>query len=106
MIMKDGTIECSGSSLFLKQKLCTNFRITFIRDENNIKNESITNFIESYTPNAKLLSNVGNEMKYLMPKKDKYLLSSLFGELEKQKHILGINSFEVCDATMDDVFNK
>lgn len=65
---------------------------------------SITSLIYSHIPEAKLDSNVGAELSYILPHEMSQKFESLFAELDLKKSELGVASYNVSTTTMEEVF--
>ncbi|KAK7086049.1 ATP-binding cassette sub- A member 3 [Halocaridina rubra] len=102
-IMANGVIQCCGSSLFLKKKYGTGYRLIIVKDKDcNVG--AITNVIQSHISDAELDQNVGAELSYVLPNADVSKFEALFLQIEKQKNKLKISSFGASQTTMDEVF--
>ena len=64
----------------------------------------ITYLVESYVPQAKLETNVGAELSYILPHESSDKFEDLFTELEENRTQLGISSYGASVTTMEEVF--
>ena len=61
-------------------------------------------FLKSYIPEAKMESNIGTELSFLLPHDSSPLFQRLFSAMEGQQEELGISSYGVTVTTMEEVF--
>lgn len=66
----------------------------------------ITHVIQSHVPTAEMASNIGSELKYILPHDSSSSFYALFSELEKRKENLKISSYGASITTMEEVFIK
>jgi len=62
--------------------------------------------IKVYVPGARLESNVGAELSFVLPKEQSPQFATLFGYIEQNQASLGIASFGVSVTTLEEVFLK
>lgn len=104
-IMAGGKIQCCGSSLFLKNKYGVGYHIVMVKQPRcNVKR--ITELVMQYVPKAKLESNAGAELSYLLPRESSKSFATLFSQLEDKYVELGIASYGASMTTMEEVFMK
>ncbi|XP_055951893.1 phospholipid-transporting ATPase ABCA3-like isoform X2 [Argiope bruennichi] len=104
-IMADGEVQCCGSPLFLKKKYGAGYHLVMVK-EPSCDVSAVTNLIQLYVPNAEMLSNIGTELKYLLPHDSSHLFPNLFSEIEKRKNELMISGYGASITTMEEVFIK
>uniref|UniRef100_A0A8C9DPX7 ABC transporter domain-containing protein n=1 Tax=Prolemur simus TaxID=1328070 RepID=A0A8C9DPX7_PROSS len=104
-IMVRGTLQCCGSSVFLKQIYGAGYHIVMER-EPHCDVEEISATIHCHVPDATLDKNIGAELSYILPKEYTQRFEALFNDLEKKQKELGITSFGVSITTMEEVFLK
>ncbi|XP_037671069.1 ATP-binding cassette sub-family A member 3-like [Choloepus didactylus] len=102
-IMDQGTLQCCGSSVFLKQIYGVGYHIIMVK-ESQCNVEEISQLIYYHIPTASLENNVGNELSFILPKDCTYRFEALFSDLEKRQKELGIASFGASITTMEEVF--
>ncbi|XP_037363662.1 phospholipid-transporting ATPase ABCA3 [Talpa occidentalis] len=102
-IMAQGTLQCCGSPLFLKQKYGAGYHMTLVK-EPHCNPEAVSQLVSHHVPNATLESSAGAELSYILPKESTHRFESLFAKLEKQQKELGIASFGASVTTMEEVF--
>ncbi|XP_076997701.1 phospholipid-transporting ATPase ABCA3-like isoform X2 [Tamandua tetradactyla] len=104
-IMVKGTLQCCGSSVFLKQIYGAGYHIVMER-EPHCDVEKISELIRYHIPNATLENNIGAELSFILPKKYIQRFEGLFNDLDKNQKELGIASFGASVTTMEEVFFK
>lgn len=104
-IMSDGEIQCCGSPLFLKKKYGAGYHLVMVK-KHNCDVSAITNLIAQYVPTAEMSSNIGTELKYILPHDSSHLFPALFSEIEERKNELKITSYGASITTMEEVFIK
>lgn len=77
--------------------------MVIVKDE-NCKVPKIAHLVQSYVPQAKLETNVGAELSYILPHESSDRFEELFTELENNKMDLGISSYGASVTTMEEVF--
>ncbi|XP_068941040.1 phospholipid-transporting ATPase ABCA3-like [Petaurus breviceps papuanus] len=104
-IMAKGDLQCCGSSLFLKHKYGAGYHLIMVKEPQcNIK--KISQLIFRFVPNARMESNVGAELSFILPKENAVRFEELFTELETNQEKLGISSYGASVTTMEEVFLK
>nr|XP_020764544.1 ATP-binding cassette sub-family A member 3-like isoform X4 [Odocoileus virginianus texanus] len=104
-IMVKGTLQCCGSSIFLKKTYGAGYHI-FMEKEPYCDLENICAIIQSHIPDAILESYLGAELSFILPKKHAHRFEALFNDLEMKKEELGIANFGASITTMEEVFLK
>ncbi|XP_072607402.1 ATP-binding cassette sub-family A member 17-like [Vulpes vulpes] len=102
-IMAKGELQCCGSSLFLKQKYGAGYYMTLVKKP-HCSTEKISHLIYQHIPNAVLQSSTGEELTFILPKKNIHRFACLFTELERRQVELGVASFGAAVTTMEEVF--
>ncbi|XP_049760992.1 phospholipid-transporting ATPase ABCA3-like [Elephas maximus indicus] len=102
-IMVSGTLQCCGSSVFLKQIYGVGYHITMVK-EPHCQVEEISQLIHYHIPTATLENNVGSELSFILPKEYTHRFKVLFTNLEERQKELGIESFGASITTMEEVF--
>jgi len=103
--MGEGKIRCCGTSLFLKSKFGTGFKINFIK-ERDIGYEDIINFVKQRIPNANLVEYSDVNIVIEIPRENIDKLSQLFRDLEQNKDKLKFNNYGFGSSNLEDVFLK
>ncbi|XP_070340894.1 phospholipid-transporting ATPase ABCA3-like isoform X2 [Equus asinus] len=104
-IMVKGTLQCCGSSVFLKQIYGAGYHIVLER-EPHCDVEKVSAMIQSHIPDATLENCTGAELSFILPKEYAHRFEALFNDLEKTQKQLGIASFGASITTMEEVFLK
>ncbi|XP_028395322.1 ATP-binding cassette sub-family A member 3-like [Dendronephthya gigantea] len=104
-IMADGKIQCCGSSLFLKNHYGVGYHIVMVKQP-DCKVRKVTELVRQFVPHAKLESNAGAELSYILPRQSSQNFSTLFAKLEDKHEELGIASYGASMTTMEEVFMK
>ncbi|XP_015346125.1 phospholipid-transporting ATPase ABCA3-like [Marmota marmota marmota] len=104
-ILAMGTLQCCGSSVFLKQIYGAGYHIVMQR-EPRCDVEKISAMIQSHVPGAMLEDDIGDELSFVLLKEYTHRFEALFDELEKNQKELGIANFGVSITTMKEVFFK
>ncbi|XP_062957203.1 phospholipid-transporting ATPase ABCA3-like [Cynocephalus volans] len=102
-IMVNGSLQCCGSSIFLKKIYGAGYHIVMVK-ERHCNVEVISKLIHYYIPTATLENNVGTELSFILPKEYIHRFEALFTALEKRQRKLGIASFGVSITTMEEIF--
>ncbi|XP_032182961.1 ATP-binding cassette sub-family A member 17-like isoform X2 [Mustela erminea] len=104
-IMAKGELQCCGSSMFLKWKYGGGYYMTLVKKP-HCNTEEICCLIYHHIPNAVLQSSKGEELTFILPKKDTHRFASLFTQLEARQEELGVANFQVAVTTMEEVFMR
>uniref|UniRef100_A0A8C7EXA6 ABC transporter domain-containing protein n=1 Tax=Neovison vison TaxID=452646 RepID=A0A8C7EXA6_NEOVI len=104
-IMAKGELQCCGSSMFLKRKYGGGYYMTLVKKP-HCNTEEICCLIYHHIPNAVLQSSKGEELNFILPKKDTHRFASLFTQLEARQEELGVANFQVAVTTMEEVFMR
>ncbi|XP_047569280.1 phospholipid-transporting ATPase ABCA3-like [Lutra lutra] len=104
-IMVKGTLQCCGSSVFLKQIYGAGYRIV-MEKESHCDVEKISEIIHSYIPEATVENFTGAELSFFLSKEYIQRFEALINDLEKNQKELGIANFGASITTMEEVFNK
>nr|CAD7439812.1 unnamed protein product [Timema bartmani] len=90
-IVANGNLRCCGSSMFLKNKFGSV--------------ATVTQFIKSFIPVARLHQHRGSELVYVLPSRENIeQLEHLLEELDSKMHQLGIVSYGITDTTLEEIF--
>ncbi|KAG8188878.1 hypothetical protein JTE90_018283 [Oedothorax gibbosus] len=104
-IMANGEVQCCGSPLFLKKKYGAGYHLVMVK-EAACDVSIVTKLVQSHVPNAEMSSNIGTELKYVLPHENSDLFHALFSELESRKKELNISGYGASITTMEEVFIK
>ncbi|XP_004398889.1 PREDICTED: ATP-binding cassette sub-family A member 3-like [Odobenus rosmarus divergens] len=104
-IMVKGTLQCCGSSVFLKQIYGAGYHIVMEKGPHcDVK--KISAIIHSHIPDATVENFTGAELSFILPKEYTQRFEPLINDLENKQKELGIASFGVSITTMEEVFIK
>ncbi|XP_070574888.1 phospholipid-transporting ATPase ABCA3-like [Ptychodera flava] len=104
-IMANGQLMCSGSSLFLKNRYGIGYHMNLVKNA-ACDRIAIDSLIKRHVPPAELVSDVGAELSYILPRENTPAFTPMFQELEENLSNLGIDSYGVSVTTMEEVFMK
>ncbi|XP_069425894.1 phospholipid-transporting ATPase ABCA3-like [Ovis canadensis] len=102
-IMAKGTLQCCGSTIFLKKVYGVGYHLIIVKDPHCDVKE-ISKLIKYHVPEAKLENNVAAELSFILPKEYTNRFKDLFTEMEERQEELGIASFGISITTMEEVF--
>ncbi|KAM9208961.1 phospholipid-transporting ATPase ABCA3-like [Dugong dugon] len=102
-IMVRGTLQCCGSSIFLKQIYGVGYHIVMVK-EPHCDVKQISQLLHHHIPTATLENDVGSELSFILPKEYTHRFQVLFTDLEERQKELGIASFGASVSTMEEVF--
>ncbi|KAM4813642.1 phospholipid-transporting ATPase ABCA3-like [Urocitellus parryii] len=104
-IMVLGTLQCCGSSVFLKKLYGVGYHIIMVKSPNcNV--EKISEMIKRHVPTASMETNIAAELSFILPKEYTHSFEDLFLEIEQRKTELGIAGFGISMTTLEEVFFK
>ena len=99
-IMSKGKLKCLGSSLHLKNKFGSGFKL---RINYSQKEKALEYIHELFGQDAKPLVEFSGTTTFEI-KKGNVKISQIFKELEQNKSKYGINDWEMAQTTLEDVF--
>eukprot|EP00929_Paragymnodinium_shiwhaense_P115857 TRINITY_DN8500_c0_g1_i3.p1 TRINITY_DN8500_c0_g1~~TRINITY_DN8500_c0_g1_i3.p1 ORF type:complete len:2086 (-),score=492.32 TRINITY_DN8500_c0_g1_i3:221-6478(-) len=112
-IMSEGELQCCGSSLFLKSRFGTGYRLTCARaqgaaadggPEQHSHSEDIVLLIRRHVADAELLVDIGAELSMRLPTAAAGRFAALFEDLDRQLPKLGLVSYGLSMVTLEEVF--
>jgi ABC-type multidrug transport system ATPase subunit len=92
-IMAEGQIRCVGTSHFLKERYGVGYHFTIVKNE-HCKPQLVTQYVKKHIPSAKLHSDVGHELSYILPGDQTSKFGSFFKQFEGQIHIRKTGAIE------------
>uniref|UniRef100_G1LAT0 ATP-binding cassette sub-family A member 3 n=1 Tax=Ailuropoda melanoleuca TaxID=9646 RepID=G1LAT0_AILME len=104
-IMVKGTLQCCGSSVFLKEIYGAGYQIV-MEKESHCDVEKISAIIHSHIPDATVENFTGAELSFILPKEYTQRFEALVNDLENKQKELGIANFGASITTMEEVFIK
>ncbi|XP_034268587.1 ABC-type organic anion transporter ABCA8-like isoform X2 [Pantherophis guttatus] len=103
-IISHGSLNCVGSSLFLKKKWGIGYHLRMHINE-TCDSERTTSLVKHYIPSVKLSGQHENELTYILPSEHVNKFPDLFNEIDQQRD-LGVIDYGVTMTTLEDVFLK
>ena len=76
-IMCKGTLQCVGSSLFLKNRFGVGYKLTFVKKQRQ-KSPQLKRFLKSYFRGVKKMNEVPEEVSYVIPKEESGSFAAFF----------------------------
>ncbi|KAF7819038.1 ABC transporter A family member 1 isoform X1 [Senna tora] len=116
-IMANGSLKCSGSSLFLKHHYGVGYTLTLVKSAPTASVAS--DIVRRHVPSATCVSEVGTEISFRLPLLSSPAFESMFREIESclrksvsnlestdndEKGSLGIESYGISVTTLEEVF--
>ena len=101
-IMAEGTVQCCGSSLFLKNRFGVGYNLVMAKKEK--LTPQIDTFIRTRIPKAVKLQEVSTEISYQLPHDSASKFKDFFNDLDRELDKLRINSYGVGITTLEEVF--
>lgn len=101
-IMAEGTVQCCGSSLFLKNRFGVGYNLVMAKKEKNTP--LIDTFIKTRIPKAVKLQEVSTEITYQLPHDSSSKFKDFFNDLDRELDKLKLNSYGVGITTLEEVF--
>ncbi|PWV12746.1 putative ABC transporter [Trypanosoma cruzi] len=105
MIMSRGSLQCAGSSVFLKSNLGVGYNIT-LSVTRVASSQAIWNLIRSHIPPAELLSCNAGEITYRLPMDFVKNFPPLLRDIEGLGEEYGVQSYTLSATTLEEVFLK
>ncbi|CAH6776357.1 ATP-binding cassette sub-family A member 6 [Phodopus roborovskii] len=102
VIISNGTLKCTGSSVFLKRKWGLGYHLSLFMDE-TCDSEQITSFINHHIPDAKLKAKTKEKLVYILPLERTSKFPDFFRDLDNYSG-LGLMNYEVSMSTLNEVF--
>ena len=124
-IMSQGSLNCCGSPLFLKNKFGSGYNLILTRkrtnpnshlasrpyDESKSKSASddqltgkIIEMVSRIIPSSSLNSNINSEISFKLPTEEANKFPELFIEIERRKEELGVFNAGISVASVEEVF--
>ncbi|RNF00259.1 ABC1 transporter, partial [Trypanosoma conorhini] len=101
-ILSNGSLQCSGSSLFLKSRLGLGYSLTLaVHPDGDL--ELIDELVEEAIEGAELLSRSGCQLSYRLPASEATNFPSLLDSIEDHADY-GVRGYSISATTLEDVF--
>ena len=104
-IMSEGQIQCTGSSLFLKNRYGVGYNLVIAKKDRK-PNPEIEKFVKSKIPIAILLQEVSSEITFQLPTEASNFFGSFFTDFDNNLESLNIRTYSVGVTTLEEVFLK
>lgn len=104
-IMSEGKIQCTGSSLFLKQRYGVGYNLVIAKQKREPM-PHIDKFVNDRIPSAIKLQEVSSEITYQLPTDSSSFFKSFFSDLDLNLDELKVRSYSVGVTTLEEVFLK
>ncbi|CAG9326092.1 unnamed protein product [Blepharisma stoltei] len=106
-IMSHGSLRCLGSSLFLKKRYGVGYYLTIVKEvgiASKSHTQKVTDFIQSYIPDATAMSDVHAEISFQIPSSSSDKFTTFFADLDANLKDLQLRSYGVSVTTLEEVF--
>lgn len=118
-IMADGELRCVGSSLFLKNRFGVGYRLSFVQAQRVCErtgkpmsavvtssgvDAGLHALILQHVPEARVDTDVGTELTYLLPFECSPQFPAMFEAIEADQQRLGVLSFAISVTTLEEIF--
>ncbi|RNF12533.1 ABC1 transporter [Trypanosoma rangeli] len=102
-IMSKGSLQCRGSSVFLKANLGVGYNITL--SVTSVSNpHEIGVLIRSHVPSAELLRHSAGEMSYRLPMSYVRCFSAMLRDVETLGSRYGVQNYTLSATTLEEIF--
>lgn len=102
-IMSDGSVQCCGSSSFLKSRFGVGYHLTMLKAE-GCDPKRVVEYLQTMVPSLKEADDLGQELACTIPAATIGELGALSLGLEREQEHLGVLSFGLGLSTMEEVF--
>lgn len=103
--MNRGEVKCCGDPYFLKQNLGKGFKLVVYKGE-NFSDDVFKNIVELFEARFTIETDVPSEMSVFLPNITDTDLVDLLHAVEENKYYMGIDSYAISTATIEEVFLK
>eukprot|EP00040_Diaphanoeca_grandis_P031592 m.189354 g.189354 ORF g.189354 m.189354 type:complete len:1187 (-) comp32371_c1_seq1:76-3636(-) len=103
-IMNDGRVACCGTPMFLKTKFAIGYRLSMVVDLSKCDVKNVTALVKTMVTDAVLANQVFSDLSFVLPRDGSPSFEALFTKLENDKDELGILSYGMAGASIEDVF--
>ena len=104
-IMAEGKVQCTGSSLFLKNRFGVGYNLVIAKKSRDPAPQ-VDKFIMEKIDNVKKMQEVSSEISYQLPTSSSKQFKQFFQEFDENLDNLGIRSYGVGITTLEEVFLK
>ena len=109
-IMKEGKLICLGTSIRLKNKFGTGYRVSVFVDgqaadeERRARIKGVTAYVKQAIPGAIVESVEASVVRFKVPRAASRLLANFFASLEAESERLGVTDIQTSLTTLEEVF--
>ena len=104
-IMCKGTLQCLGSSLFLKNRFGAGYKLTFVKKRRK-SHPQLYSFLQTYFKDIVKCGEVHEEVSFVVPKTQAENFGAFFSRLDDKLDDFDIRSYGVSMSNLEDVFLK
>ncbi|KAB0796417.1 hypothetical protein PPYR_10478 [Photinus pyralis] len=102
-IMVNGSLQCCGTSFFLKKKYGAGYHLIVEKTKKcNVK--QVTSILQEYIPSIQVKSHIGSELSYRLPEDQSGIFEPMLRNLESMSESLGVLSYGISLTTLEEVF--
>ena len=108
-IMKEGKLECLGSSMFLKQKFAVGYilKINKLRSFDEENAENLLNFlVENLDASCSLVQENHDELVFNIPNEFQHKFKELFNDFDSKLETFKVKSYSIQMTSLAEVFEK
>ena len=105
-IMAAGTLQCVGSSLFLKSRFGVGYSLTITKEGGQCDDDAIHDAIMEHVEGAELVNNIAGELSYKLPFASSPHFPDMFDTFDRSQQQWGIQSVGISVTTLEEVFLK
>ncbi|XP_060242463.1 ATP-binding cassette sub-family A member 6 isoform X2 [Meriones unguiculatus] len=104
VIISNGSLKCTGSSVFLKRKWGFGYHLSLFVNE-TCDSEQLTSFINHHIPDAKLKAKTKEKLVYILPLEKTSKFPDFFSDLDRYPG-QGLINYEVSMSSLNEVFRN
>ena len=102
-IMSGGKLECSGSSLFLKEQFGVGYHLEVVASP-TFNESGFMDLVTSFSPEAVLARSSGAERSITLPSGGRARFADMFDGIESAVESLGVSAYGISLTTLEEVF--
>lgn len=126
VVMKEGKLQCCGSTIFLKNRFGLGYNLTVVlltkgsasEDEQaqetgsakdgqessvGTQQEQLTVFLRRLIPNTELVRTSGRELTFRFPQGSEELFPNALDSLEAQREVFGIGAYGITNCSLEEL---
>ncbi len=107
-ILNSGTVVCSGSPAFLKNKFGHGFKLQIIKSKvKPFDFSGLQTLLGLHLESGyQIETDIASEMTIGLSSEDGYILPAFLSKINENKDVLGVDSFGISSTTIEEVFLK